>query len=85
MKCLKQVTAGHIWVKPIETEYGDAVIEVKVKERREKIEHQKDWQDCVEIDMTILMDYEEKGKMQAEKLCCYVKEIQKIWNLLLKA
>ena len=85
MKCLKQVTAGHIWVKPIETEYGDAVIEVKVKEMREKIEHQKEWQDCVEIDMTIIMDDEEKETIQAEKLACYVKEIQKIWNLLLKA
>ena len=83
IRCLKQITAGHIWVKSIKTVYGDAVIEVKVKEMREKIDNQKDWQECLEIDMTIIMDDDEKENMEADKLACYVKEIQNIWNMLM--
>ena len=84
IQCLKQVTAGHIWVKPIETEYGEAVIEVRVKEMREKIENQRDWQECVEIDMTIIMEEQEKEHMEDEKLASYIMEIRKVWDSLLE-
>ena len=81
--CLKQVIAGHVWVKPIKTKYGEVVVEVKLKEMREKFDHQEAWQECLEIDMTVIMDEYEKQNMQADKLACFVMEIQSIWNMLI--
>eukprot|EP00092_Neocalanus_flemingeri_P000553 GFUD01000587.1.p1 GENE.GFUD01000587.1~~GFUD01000587.1.p1 ORF type:complete len:544 (+),score=139.17 GFUD01000587.1:25-1632(+) len=82
IQCLKQVTAGHIWVKPIETKYGEAILELKIKEMREKVENQKDWQECVEIDMTIIMEENEKERLEAEKLASYILEIRQVWDAL---
>ena len=43
IQCIKQVNVAHIWLKEVETNFGEAVFSVKVKEMREKIEGQAEW------------------------------------------
>ena len=82
IQCIKQVTAAHIWLKVVETDFGEAVFEVKVKEMREKIEVQAKWQECVEIDMKILVDGRRHLDMSSEELASQILEIRKFWNLI---
>ena len=76
------MTAAHIWLKEVETDFGEAVFEVKVKEMREKIEVQAEWQECVEIDMKILVDGRGHLDMSSEELASQILEIRKFWKLI---
>ena len=84
INCVKQIVAGHIWVKPINTKYGEAIMEVKLKEMREKVNEQKQWQECVEVDMTILFEEQEKEKIEPIQIAEYILVIRKLWDDVLK-
>jgi hypothetical protein len=53
-----------------------------LKKMREKIEVQAEWQECMEIDMKILVDGRGHLDMSSEELACQISEIRKYWKLI---
>ena len=79
ISCVKQVTASHIWAKEVETHLGTALCEVTVKEIREKIDNQAEWQECVEVDMKLTVEGRKVESLSAKDFAHQFVKIKELW------
>ena len=77
IKCIKQVNARHIWVKKITMSRGTYSLKVDMKEIREKVDKQKNYKNCLEVDMKIVAG---QRKWSAEELVEDFLKIKEEWE-----
>ena len=77
IKCIKQVIARHIWVKEIAMSRGTYLFKVDVKEIRKITDKQKNYENCLEVDMKIIAD---RRKWSAEELAEEFLKIKEEWE-----
>ena len=80
IKCIKQVNAHHIWVKKIIMSRGTYSLKVDIKEIREKIDKQKNYKKCLEVDMKIVVDQRRWENVSAEDLVEDFLKIKEEWE-----
>jgi len=78
--CVKQVTAKHVWVKEITLSGGSFLLEVIVNEIREKITNQKNWKECIEVDLQIIIDKRNWKEVNAVDLTEEFLKMKKEWE-----
>lgn len=85
INCTKQIIRCQTWSKSVDTEQGEVVILVRMKEMREKIgdgdwKLKTDWQECLEIDVTLDLSKDEKENISPDALEFYIENIRKLWE-----
>ena len=80
IKCIKQVNTRHIWVKEIAMSRGTYSLKVDIKEVREKTDKQKNYENCLEVDMKIVADGRKWENVSAEDLVDDFLKIKEEWE-----